>query len=91
MQSHLSNVKLVTQASAVLDEGYLIIPEQIIYSNTYQVEIYDASAGTDHLVKLNYEINYHASQAAGGSGGNGSYTKIDVYKTPSGRKPQAGR
>ena len=80
LEATLTNIKLVTQASAVLDSGYLIIPEQITYSNTYQATIYDVSAGTSNLVKLDYEFFYYA-----GPGGSGSYTEIDAYTTPEGR------
>jgi hypothetical protein len=86
MQSVLTNIKLVTKGTAVLAGGYLIIPVQNAYSNTYEVTLYDASAGGNHLVKLSAGLLYHASQAAGGSSGSGRYTMIDAYKTPSGKK-----
>lgn len=85
LQSTLSHIKLVAQANAVLDEGYLVIPVQITYSNTYEVTIYDASAGMDDLVLLSASLLYHASQSAGGTSGSGSYALIDAYKTPAGR------
>ncbi len=85
LASTLSHHTLLEQADAVLDEGYLIVPTKITYSNTYEVFVYDASAGTEHLVLTPVKIFYPASQAAGGSSGSGSYRTIDVYRTPSGK------
>ncbi|MFZ5802719.1 MAG: hypothetical protein ACOY3K_06390, partial [Candidatus Omnitrophota bacterium] len=69
---------------AVLENGYLVIPMINPYSNTYEVHFYDATAGSDDLVKLDTTIFYHACQAAGGCSGSGFYTLVDVYPVPSG-------
>ncbi len=81
----LANTSLILQGTALLKNGYLVIPEQNTYSNSYHVTVFDASKGANQLTQLPKEISYHASQGAGGSGGGGSYTMIDTYKTPTDR------
>ena len=85
LMGYTAPLRMITQGNAVLKAGYLIIPEYNSYSNHFTVTVYDASHGADYLASTNVMIEYHASQAAGGSSGSGRYAKIDAYKTSTDR------